>query len=176
MTLIDQTYFTKGETSVPNLNRPEEVDRLNNYIEKYDLLYRENVLGYLLNDEFEAGLLEPTIDAKWTALRDGATFEYRNRTYKWKGFLRASKESPIANYVMWYYIKENNDKLSGVGTNKADTENSNIISPINRMVSIWQWMKNENDILRKFLLANESEYSNYDPIKTLNTSVNVFGI
>lgn len=174
--IIDSTYFQKRLTAIPSLNQDNIEAQLNNYLDIYDDEYRVNVLGQELSDEFIAGLGEETIDPKWLALRDGASFEYNNINYKWGGFLRATKQSPIANYVMWYIVRDGNDLLTGIGVVKSTGENSEVMSPNSRMVNIYNQMVYENRILEKFLLSNESDYPNYCPFDTLTESTNPYGI
>lgn len=176
MTMIDKTYFQKRLTAIPNLNESNIEVQLNNYLDIYDEQYRVNVLGQELSDEFTAGLEEAVIDAKWLALRDGANFEYDGIKYQWKGFLRSTKESPIANYVMWHIVRDSNDELTGIGVVKSTGENSKVLSPVSRMVNIYNKMVAENRILEKFILANESDYTSYCPFTTLTKTVNVYGI
>lgn len=182
MTLINDTYFKKRLTAIPSLNQPPISTKLNNYLDIYEDEYLVNVLGQQLSDEFAAGLEESVVDPKWTALRDGAEFTYNNVKYNWKGFLRTTKESPIANYIMWYIVRDGNDDLTGVGVMKSTSENSEVQSPINRMVNIWNQMVKENRILSLFLLSNQSDYPSYklfngsENCDVLTTKQNIYGI
>lgn len=175
--LIDQTYFQKRLTAIPNLNEPFVLAQLNNYLDIYEDEYLVKILGQELRDEFITGLSETVVDQKWKDLRDGVSFTYTDGVkYKWKGFLTSTKESPIANYVMWYIVRDGNDTLTGIGVVKSTGENSEVISPVSRMVNIYNQMVYQNRILEKFLITNATYYPNYCPQDTLTVSTNVYGI
>lgn len=176
MSLIDQTYFQKRKTSIPNINQPEVLAELNDYIAIYEPDYLINVLGRDLKTDFETGIEQATPDQKWLNLRDGAEFEYKDVKYTWKGFVRTTKESPIAYYVMYWFVRETNVQFTGVGTTISISENSERISPSRRLVSLWNDMVSDNEILVKFLLANESDYTNYAPENTLTEIIDIYGI
>jgi hypothetical protein len=175
MALINDTYFLTGLKAIPNL-KDAVLNELNSYISIYEPEYRNAVLGVDLNNDFEAGLGEATIDPKWLALRDGAEFEYQDVKYKWVGFTNTLKESPIAYYTFWKFMSDKNFLFTGIGTVISNSENSNRVSPINYLVTVWNRMVNDNRILEKFLLANESDYPNYEPFDTLTEPINIHGI
>jgi len=175
MSLIDHTYFQKRLTAIPNL-KEEVLQDLNDHIERYEPDYLLDVLGRDLKDDFEAGLNEEPIPQKWIDLRDGADFEYEEIKYRWRGFLNTGKVSAIAFNVMWYFVRNNNALFTGIGTVTSNSENSTRIDPSRRLVSLWNNMVEENEILEKFLLANESDYTNYAPFDTLTETINIYGI
>jgi len=176
MTLINNTYFLRRKTTIPNQNSPAVLDNLDSYISVYESEYRDKVLGVTLNDELEAGLGEVTIDPKWLVLRDGATFTYLDVTYRWKGFNNILKDSTIALYVFWVLVRDGNTEFTGVGTISSVSENADRVSPIHLLVITWNRMVCDNTILEKFLLANEADYSSYKPQDTLTKTMNVYGI
>ncbi len=176
MTLINNTYFLRRKTTIPNQNSPAILDNLDSYISVFENEYRDKVLGVKLNDEFETGLNEAIIDPKWLALRDGATFEYESVTYRWKGFNNAVKDSTIALYIFWVLVRDGNTEFTGVGTISSVSENADRVSPIHLLVITWNRMVCDNRILEKFLLANEADYANYDPQDTLTQTMNIYGI
>ncbi|MCP4987258.1 MAG: hypothetical protein GY928_14765 [Colwellia sp.] len=175
MALINDTYFLTGLKAIPNL-RGSVLSSLDTYMSIYEPEYLDAVLGIDLKNDFEAGLLEPVIDSKWLALRDGSEFEYQGIKYKWVGFNNTLKESPIAYYVFWKFMSDKNFLFTGAGVVISDSENSNRVSPINHLVTVWCRMANDNRILEKFILSNESDYSNYAPTNTLTKKSNIYGI
>lgn len=175
MALINDTYFLTGLKAVPNL-KDAVLNELNSYIAIYESEYLNNVLGIDLKNDFEAGLLEPVIEQKWLELRDGVEFEYQDIKYRWIGFVNVLKESPIAYYVFWRFMGDKNFLFTGIGTVISNSENSNRVSPLNYLVTVWGKMVDYNRVLEKFLLANEEKYSNYEPENALVKSINVYGI
>lgn len=176
MSLIDYTYFQKRITAIPNLNQEAVRANLDDNINIYEDEYLVNVLGQDLKDEFISGLEAVTPEAKWLALRDGATFTYCGSNYKWKGFVRDTKESPIAFYVMWYFVRENNEQFTGIAVTTSDVENAFRQSPYRIMVNVWNRMVYDNRILEKFLLSQSATYVTYMPIDTLTENSNYYGI
>ncbi len=168
MAQIDSTYFQYGLLAIPNRSKEPISEELDYYITMYDDEYLKNVLGYELKTEYEAGISEETPDEKWTNLRDGAEFEHCGVTLKWEGFQRSTLKSPIANYVMYYYMRDHNDDFTGIGVSKGASENAVNISPNTRMVNIWNWMAEQNKILKMFIEANQSDYESYRPEKNIN--------
>jgi len=175
MALIDKTYFQKRITAIPNL-KDEVLQDLNDHISLYEHDYLNNVLGVDLKNDFETGISLPTPAEKWTKLRDGAEFEYEDIKYKWSGFNNIIKDSPIAYYIMYWFVRNNNTSFTGIGAVTSNSENSTRIDPRRILVDNWNSMVKHNDILEKFLKANESDYSNYEPLDTLTEIINVYGI
>lgn len=175
MSLINQTYFQKRLLAIPNL-KEDVLDDLKDHIAEYEPEYLINVLGRDLKDDFLSGIEEVTPAQKWLNLRDGADFEYKDVKYRWRGFVNTDKISTIAYYVMWYFVRNSNTLFTGIGTVTSNSENSTRISPNRRLVTLWNNMVEDNEILEKFLLANESDYPNYAPFDTLTTTINVYGI
>lgn len=174
MPQIDYTYFQKRLTAIPNLNQDNVLADVQDYIVEYDNEYLVKVLGQELKDEYEAGLaVDPpeNIEQRWLDLRDGVDFEYNGIKYKWRGFVRATKKSPIAYYVMWHYVRDKNATFTGVGLVRDKAENSENVSPNRRMVDIWNKMADDNRLLALYLYANRDLYPNY---KLVNCGYNVF--
>lgn len=175
MALIDKTYFQKRITAIPNL-KEEVLQDLNDHISLYEPDYLINVLGIDLKNDFESGLGEQTPDDKWIKLRDGSEFEYEYVKYKWIGFNNIIKESPISYYIMYWFVRNNNSLFTGIGVVTSNSENSTRIDPRRVLVDNWNNMVKHNVILEKFIIANKSDYSNYEPLDTLTEIINVYGI
>lgn len=177
MALTDITYFEQRLIVVPNLNREEIEGQLNDYINLHEPDYREKTLGYQLNKEFQAGLEEVTIDEKWANLRDGAEYlDSCGKTQKWKGFNNSLKESPIAYYIYFNLVREDNNPLSSTGVIFTNNENSSRITPLFKTVDAYNYMVRYNRKLAEFIEANEDIYTSYDPSDKMIKSINYFGI
>jgi len=175
MNLIDHTYFQKRLTAIPNL-KEEVLQDLNDHIEKYEPEYLYSVLGVDLADEFITAIGGGSTDQKWLDLLNGAKFEAHGRKYEWLGFNNAIKESAIAFYVMWHFIRNNNTLFTGIGTVTSDSENSNRTDPTRRLVTLWNNMVEQNEILALFLESGLAVYPNYAPFDTLTDTINIYGI
>jgi len=175
MSQIDSTYFDNGLIVVPNLDRPEIKSVLDYYIDFKEDEYLDNALGYQLKTEYLTGLQDEPILDKWTKLRDGAEFTYNNVLYKWKGFVNAAKDSTIAYYVYFYYVRENNIRLESTGMIMSENENSTRVSPLLKLVDVWNLMVKHNRTLELFIKANEADYINYNPEDCMTKMINQYG-
>ena len=175
MALIDYTYFQERLIAIPNLSREEITARLNSYINFKEDEYLSKVLGYEMKTEFEAAIAG-TPAQKWIDLRDGAEFSYNGNLYKWTGFLNDLKDSPIAYYVYYWMIKEDNTLLTGTGTAITKNENSDRVTPLIKLVDSYVYMADKNRLLKAFIEANSSDYPSYAPTDYLIQKINYFGI
>lgn len=129
MQLIDETYFI-GELNIPNLDQENVRQALTVFIAKYQKRFLTLLLGEDVYKDFVAGIdVEEgvEIESQWIELRD-------------KLVDCDTKESPIANYVYWFFMYNNATQTSGVGEIIANTENSMVVSPITKMVRAWNEM------------------------------------
>lgn len=86
--LIDYTYFF-GDLSIGQLSEQSVKDKLAWYINQYEPVYLEDLLGYATYRQFSADILLDPIPARWLDLLFGA--DYTNlygRPSRWKGLLR----------------------------------------------------------------------------------------
>lgn len=167
MALIDRAYFV-GELNIPNTSQAAISSAVDLFIEKYEDKFLREVLGYTLNKSFQAGLLQPVIESKWSDLRDGV--EYTNlsgKTVFWRGLIDAVSGvasfdvSPIANYVYYWYIRNNHTQTATTGETKAANENSSMASPALKLVRAWNEMSAWICELVDYLDAKKDDYSEW---------------
>lgn len=84
--LIDRSYFI-GELNIPNTNQPAIGGLLDAFIQKYEPLFLEKVLGYALYQALIAGYSVPSPDQKWIDLVQGVEYTSCGRLTKWKGLV-----------------------------------------------------------------------------------------
>lgn len=132
MSLIDATYFV-NELDIPGQSNTVDStgSALSSFIVKYETRYLKELLGLDLYAEFQAGLLIDPIEQKWIDLRNGL----RNET---------TKESPIANYVYYWWMRNHASRTSAIGEVVPVAENSERTSPIGKMVRAWNEMVDWN--------------------------------
>lgn len=97
--------------------------------------------------------------------------EYTNRNgelTKWRGLTYCSgtyRASLIANYVYYWYIRNQASNSSPSGEKETKTENAESVSPRYKMARAWNEMSEWNLELREFLLSNSATYPEYvDPL------------
>jgi hypothetical protein len=161
MALIDHTFFI-GELNLPNTGNTEMQLRLNRFITKYEDRFLTELLGYDLYKQLKTGLIAITPDSKWTDIRDGADFTFNGLSYNWQGLVNDdTKTSIIANYVYYWWMRNEATQTTAVGEVITKTENSTRISPATKMRSAWDEMVNGVWQLVRFLDANRSIYTGW---------------
>jgi L-rhamnose mutarotase len=124
--IIDISFFV-GEINVPNADKPGISENLELFIKKYQKRFLVMLLGQDVWKDFMDGLAEDPVESKWTELK--AKFVDDD-----------TKESPIANYVYYFYMRDGASSTTDVGETIAKTENSSVISPARKMVRAWNEM------------------------------------
>lgn len=169
---IDTTYF-EGELSLGQITSGAVTAAVNLYIEKYEDLLLTRLLGYELYRDYKAGIaVVPTPLTKWTELRDGK--EYTNSydvLTKYRGLKFTSgslKQSPIANFVYYHYLKDNISFTMGAGEVKPKSNSSDNVNPYPKMVRAWNEMVDWNWELVHFLREYDTIYPQFE-------DSNVFG-
>jgi hypothetical protein len=164
MTLIDSTYFV-GELSLPAILEDsgktgsdavmERIKnrRLNAFIEKYERIFLELLFGENFTNEFYSGLSLEDGDPnkkKWTVLKNRLCI---------CGEL--SKESPIANYVYWFYLLNLRDNTTQTGTKKSKSTYADNVSDTRKLVRSWNEMVRFNKQFIKWFDKNFKQYKSY---------------
>lgn len=151
---IDRTYFV-GEINIPGTGSLAVQERLNFFIEKYEKELLRALLGYELYDAFVAGTKDKTeeqIDPKWKDLRDGKTYTASNsKKASWGGLWDSTtKQSPIANYVYYWWTRDKASHTSEVGeTSEGDTAVK--VSPVAKQARAWNEISDRVLELHRFM-------------------------
>lgn len=146
MPLIDSTYFV-DEIQIAGLENTVDStgSKVSGFINKYETRYLKELLGDDLYNSFIAGLAEEPVLPKWTALLNQLV---NNET----------KESPIANYIYYYYSRNKATETVGIGEMKPNTENGSMASAVQKQVRAWNEMVDWNFEVAKFISENEDDY------------------
>ena len=151
MSLIDSTYFIR-EIHIAGLSNTVDSTNslLSGFITKYEARYLKELMGETMYNEFIAGLKEDPISDKWINLKNKIVFA-------------DTKESPIANYVYFFYQKNLTTTTSGIGETRNSSENSDRASAYKKMVDSWNEMVKWNYDVVKFINDNIADYPDYKP-------------
>lgn len=149
MQLIDVSYFV-GEIFIAGLENT--VDSTNSkilgFIKKYEAKYLKELLGDTLYLEFVAGMSVEPIEQKWTdlanKLRDPVTLE-----------------SPIANYIYYWYKRNEVTDSVVIGEVKPQGENANSASSVHKTVRAWNEMVDWNYGVASYIVSNEITYRSF---------------
>lgn len=133
------------------------------------LTFMQRGIGPLRNDEY-------TVNGNVLTLLGGLTFAV-NDTYFYFGngnFVVDSgsgdKQSPIANYVYYWYLRQNATTTAGGG--EALNNVSLPVSPADKQRRAWNEMVNWNQKLTEFLYSNNAAYGYDESLWYWNRSYN----
>jgi hypothetical protein len=157
MALINFEHFF-NEFNVAQKAQPAVQDKLQDYIDTYELEYLEGVLG----DEFSA-LVSASPDARFQVIKARLT----------------AKPSPITAYVFFNYQRDMIINATGSGDSKSKPENATRSPESFRMRIAWNIMVDKNKKLWKWLCDNQATYPEFDIMKvdgSFGLKVNDFGI
>ena len=145
--LIDATYFI-GELAIANRDKASVIASINLFIQKYEAKYLRMVMGETIYADYLAGIEEDPIPAKWTDLQNVIR-------------VASTKDSPIAGYVYWWYMRDQASQTVGMGQVKPLAENAIMVSNIDKMTRAWNEMVDQTKVVAKFLFDNQDTYGNY---------------
>ncbi|CAB4126490.1 hypothetical protein UFOVP74_44 [uncultured Caudovirales phage] len=133
----DKTYF-KGELAIANKTMASVQDNLNDIIAVRELEYLKKVMGLKLYRAFMEGLSADTPDARWTDIKNGCDFtDECGNLREWSGFVNSNKISPIANYVYYWYLRNQQTFTSGGGEKTSESQNAADADPILKFMRAW---------------------------------------
>lgn len=152
--IIDSSYFLTKNVFIPNAvaqpsigsNTPTSILQLNAEIDFREDEFLLFTLGYaqkteLLNQFETDGTWKPTALQKWIDLVDGVVFDGK----KWNGLrytIGTKKVSMIANYVYFFYLKDDFSTYSTTGIQVAKSENAVIQTPNEKQSTAWNGFVN----------------------------------
>lgn len=156
MALIDESYFV-GELQIVNTDKTHILERLENFINKYELEFLRDIMGYDLYKAYTAGIAVNPPDVKWTNIKAGVEYTGSDdRLHKWEGLAK-----PLANYVYYWWQKDQDTQTVGLGEVKTKGENSVNVSPIRKMVRAWNEMSDQVSSLYYYLNSNPDTYTEW---------------
>ena len=180
--IIDKSYFF-GELLIAQLSETSVQDKVANFIDIYEREFLEGILGYVSYKDF----IDNPNSQKWVDVRYEKEYvdEY-GIPRKWKGLKFTTgtiNQSPIANYVYYWYQRSQLTNTGGVGEVKTKSENSYPAIPKWKMENAWNNMVDSVIELYSFMRANQVTYSDWYTWGSNNNSntkflkkVNHFGL
>lgn len=121
MALIDSTYFV-GEINLP----AGKYSDLALFIARLEKQFLRKALGY--------ELAQLVID------NDVLVADLTAGSGQWEGFINTGKESVIAYYVYYYYLRSKVTFTTNTGEKKPDNENSTDATPAFKVMRAWDLM------------------------------------
>lgn len=107
MSFIDASYFV-GELSIPNSDEIPVLERINLFIQKYEPVFLQKLMGYPLYKAFVTGInvtAPATPDIRWLNILYGSEYTDRQgQLAKWKGLIVT--DNPIYNLSGGYVSRK----------------------------------------------------------------------
>lgn len=177
--IITYSVFEGGELNISGTEDTIVQGKINKFITKYEDDYLLKALGYPLYKLLKAAEGYPTISTgRFGDLLNGAEYENSNGyTRKFPG-LKVATGNPIANYVWYWFNRDNVSFNTAMGEKKGTAENSvNADQKLkqsrawNEMVEftmqMWEFLQANDDVYTEFDIY-ETEYKTFQPINLLN--------
>lgn len=114
MSFIDASYFI-GELDIPNSDQQAVLDNITMFINKYEPIFLQNLMGYPMYKAFIAGMNTTppvTPDIQWLNILYGAEYTDRQGLLaKWKGLIIT--DTPIYNLAGGYAYRKPEYLIAG---------------------------------------------------------------
>lgn len=166
MALIDVSYFVL-EINIPNTEKAPIASKVNGFINKYENKILDIVLGYPLRKQFLDGYTQPTPADKWVKLAEGADYTVNDKPTRWKGIVnKTDKESLIALYVYYWYMRDSHTTTTNSGERMNKVENSDATTSSWKLSRAWTELREWVTDLYSYLNANKDIY---DTTKTVDS-------
>lgn len=168
MALIDKTFFVI-DCSIAQLGQPTVVAKLTAYINRYEPQFLATLLGLQFYNDFKLGLLADPVEQRWSELRDGKEYtDVNGNLFKFEGVASSTtKISPIANYVYYWFTRNQATFSTGSGELAPDLENGTRADASEKLAYAWNEMVKLNFSVIHFLETNKTTYPEW---KGLNWS------
>ncbi|MES2004336.1 MAG: hypothetical protein V4450_07430 [Bacteroidota bacterium] len=171
--IIDATYFV-ANLNIPNSGDTAISQTITWFINKYEPEFLEKLMGYPLYKAFQAGLAAEPATERFTDILNGKEYTNLNgRLVKWKGLKETTpqKFSVIACYVYYWYYRNASTQTTGTGESRPKTDNTDNVSPRQKMISALNEVYYTTKAFIEFLEANQAiypEWSLSDKVETLS--------
>jgi hypothetical protein len=130
--------LTEADFDIPPYNIPN-IQKVRNTFESYRDLKEEEVLRFLLGDDiydaFKAGVNgvdEDDIAQRWKDLRDGASYTYLGRSYRYTGLKKL-----LIPYFYSEWVNDHWKPFSGIGVVTPKGENATVKYPLQNIMNSW---------------------------------------
>lgn len=130
--IIDKTYFIRG------INLPTDGynNAIHSFIEQYEREYLRGIFGLDLAAQIEQ--YDPVASPQNIIdIVEGKSFVIDGENVRWNGLANQEKESPLAYYVYYHYVRDQFTHTAVVGEVKTKQENSTNANPRRKLVDAW---------------------------------------
>lgn len=163
---LTYSTFEGGELNISGTEDANVRTKITTFITKYEDEYLLKALGYPLYKLLKADAYPNPVASRFINLMNGAEYEDSNGfTRKFPG-LKVAIGNPLANYVWYWFNRDNVSYNTIMGEKKAATENSANASQMLKQSRAWNEMVDFTIQLWKYLDANDDVYTEFDICQT----------
>lgn len=117
-------------------------------------------IGQLRDDEYS--IVGNTLTLTTGLFGNGDTYFYKSTTLAINTSTGVNKESPIANYVYYWFIRNNHSQTATMGEVKSTNENAVFHSPALKMTKAWNEMSEWIRELSDYLDSKKTDYPEWE--------------
>jgi hypothetical protein len=125
-----------------------------------DFIIEQRGVGQLRADEYS--IVGSTLTLTSGVFGNSDTYFYKSATLAINTTTGTSKQSPIANYVYYWYIRNNHSQTAAMGEVKSQNENAVFHSPALKMTKAWNEMSEWVCELREYLDSKKTDYPEWE--------------
>jgi hypothetical protein len=125
-----------------------------------DFIIEQRGVGQLLTTEYS--IVGNTLTLTSGLFGNNDVYFYKSATLAINTSTGAAKQSPIANYVYYWYIRNNYSQTSAMGEVKSKTENADRHTPGLKMTKAWNEMSDWVWELRDYLDSKKTDYPEWE--------------
>jgi len=167
MALIDSTYFVL-DIAIPD----SEYSNLDEYIVKYEREILMRLFGYELYTFVAA--YNPNSEQRIKDIVLGKEYTVNGKLAKWNGLINDDKESLIAYYTYYWYVRNNATTLQTTGMMKMVSENAAPVSAIQKLSAAYIRFEELQKSAYDYLTNHIDQYPEWE--YTEEGSVNIFDL
>lgn len=142
MQLIDSTYFHSGDLLIEGLSdgvtpmATAMTLSVGRAIDVYGNEYLDHLLGKRMADDFRMFLLKRE---SGELTEDDYSELFEQLVFEFTSYGSVEKRSPIAYYVYYWYVRENQLRATPLGVTLANSDNR-VVSPVAKLTTAWNRM------------------------------------
>jgi hypothetical protein len=140
--IVQTSDFIGGKIKIANVAQEDVAADLQIFINDYEPEYLTYLLGADLYADLVAGLAIDPIPAKWTALVEQISVA-------------------VANYIYWFYMRDNNTQTVAMGETKGKSANAGAALPDEKLIRAWNEMVKLSYNTVQFIKDNPTDYGDY---------------
>ena len=134
-------------------------EELKNYTTVLEPKFLTAVLGYSMYKDLVTHSLDGS--GQWYDFINGNEFvDDLGLTTLWNGF-KTIGSNPIAYFIYFEWVREHQTTLTSLGTSQAAMQNSQLVSPNDKLVGAWNKMVELLWVMDDYLQKNSSLFPNY---------------